>query len=153
MADKDRSIDAVIRKAMEDGKFDNLPGMGKPLKLDKNPYADPEWALAFDMLSKNGYALPWMEKRNEIESDLARAKETLARMWAWRQKRINDDSGEFEPFFVENEWKTAVRKFEETVAAINKRIESYNLEVPGDVFMRLRVNAEREISEIQADKS
>ena len=28
-----RSIDEQIRKAMEEGQFDNLPGKGKPLPL------------------------------------------------------------------------------------------------------------------------
>ena len=42
----DRAIqliaDAKIEEAMKAGEFDNLPGMGKPLALDEEPY-DPYW--------------------------------------------------------------------------------------------------------------
>ena len=50
-----RSADEAIRKAMEEGKFDNLPGKGKPLKLDEDPFEDPEWRLANKMLKEGGY--------------------------------------------------------------------------------------------------
>ncbi len=38
-----RGIDEIIRQAMREGAFDNLPGKGKPLELIENPYLDREW--------------------------------------------------------------------------------------------------------------
>ena len=37
-----------IREAIEDGKFDNLPGKGKPLDLSENPQltSAPSWVSA-----------------------------------------------------------------------------------------------------------
>ena len=140
-----RSIDAIIQKAMEDGKFDNLKGKGQPLNLNANPFVDPEWQMAFDMLSKDGFALPWMDKRNAIENELARAKQALARTWDWYAEKSAAGQADF---IVEQEWKTAQGRFRETVVALNKRIDDYNLEVPSDTFMRLRVNAEQVILKI-----
>ena len=70
---------------MADGKFDNLPGKGKPLHLDEtNPHADPEWELAYRMLKESGYSLPWIETIREIEKDIEAARRDLQRAWKWR---------------------------------------------------------------------
>ena len=81
MSDHSRSIDEQIRKAIADGEFDNLPGKGKPLDLQENPYEDPAWRMAFRMLRSSGYSLPWIETRQAIERDFENACEALARTW------------------------------------------------------------------------
>ena len=63
-----------IRRAIEEGKFDNLPGKGKPLHLDQNPFEDPDWRLANHVLKTSGFSLPWIEKRNEIEALIQTAR-------------------------------------------------------------------------------
>ena len=97
------------------------------------------------MLSKDGFALPWMDKRNEIENELARRKQALARTWDWYAEKTAAGQADF---IVEQEWTSAQARFREAVAALNKRIDDYNLEVPSDTFMRLRINAERVIAKI-----
>jgi hypothetical protein len=146
MPDLDRTIDALIRQAIEDGKFKNLRGEGKPLDLRKNPFVKEEWRMAFDLLSKEGYLLPWMEKRNEVERDLEAAQKVLARTWDWRMGEL---AAGRDPGFVDAEWRRAQREFREAVAEINKRIDSYNLEVPGNVFHRARVDAGRVIEGLE----
>ena len=42
----DLSIEEIIRRAIQEGKFDDLPGKGEPLQLDDNPHEDPEWRAA-----------------------------------------------------------------------------------------------------------
>lgn len=140
MPELDRTVDAIIRQAIEEGKFKNLRGEGKPLDLRKNPFVKEEWRMAFDILSKEGYLLPWMEKRNEIERDLETAEKKLARTSDWRMGEL---AAGRDPGFVEAEWRRAQREFREAVAEINKRIDGYNLEVPGDVFHRSKIDVER----------
>ena len=53
-------LDQQIREAQESGKFDNLPGKGKPLNLVPNPYAQDR-ELAFKVLKDAGYAPDWIE--------------------------------------------------------------------------------------------
>ena len=62
-----RGVEEIIQKAIREGAFDNLKGKGKPLNLNENPFVDKEWHLAYRLLEQQGFALPWMEKRNEIE--------------------------------------------------------------------------------------
>ncbi|TAK12795.1 MAG: DUF1992 domain-containing protein [Anaerolineae bacterium] len=147
MPDLDRLIDAIVRQAIEEGKLKNLKGEGKPLDLRKNPFVKEEWRMAFDVLSKEGYLLPWMEKRNEIERDAEAAQKKLARTWNWRTEEL---AAGHDPQFVEAEWRRAQREFREVVTGINKRIDSYNLEVPSDVFHRLKVDSARIIAGLEA---
>jgi DnaJ family protein C protein 28 len=146
MPDIERGVDAIIRKAMEEGAFDDLRGKGKPLNLNENPFLEPEWRLAFSMLQNEGFTLPWMEKRNDIENELVAARESLARAWAWRQEKM---AGGLEVTFIEGEWEKAQARFREKVADLNKRIQNYNLEAPALVFQRAKIDVEKEIEELE----
>ncbi len=58
-------IDEAIEKARERGDFDDLPGHGKPLRLETNIY-EPEMNLAYSTLKNAGYAPTWMELDRKI---------------------------------------------------------------------------------------
>jgi DnaJ family protein C protein 28 len=142
------NIEEHIRKAIEAGKFDNLPGKGRPLRLDNNPHEDPEWRLAHHILREGGFTLPWIETLREIEADTENAYADLARSWVWRQSAIADR--EERPAQIELEWRRAKKVFCERIAAINKCIFSYNLEAPAPRFQKLPLNADREIARLTA---
>lgn len=140
-----RGVDEIIRAAMEEGAFDNLPGKGQPLKLDENPYLDSEWQLAYHLLKENGYAPDFIERRQAIEMALAKAREALARSWAWRQRAL--ESGE-DAAWVESQWRAAQARFEEAVEKLNKQIRDCNLSVPQPSFARAQINLENELGRI-----
>ena len=138
-------IEELMRAAMQAGKFDNLPGKGKPLKLDENPHADREWRTAYHILHEAGFTLPWIETRNEIEADLEKALADLQRAWNWRE----NSSAQTSPnALIEMEWREALDAFRKKVEALNKRIADYNLAVPSDRFQMRMLNYEREVSKL-----
>jgi DnaJ family protein C protein 28 len=138
-------VEDQIRRAMEQGKFSNLRGKGKPLHLDENPLEDPEWRMAHHMLQSSGFTLPWIETRQEIEIALEKARTSLARAWEWRNTALRDIH---HPGEVEADWKRALAAFEAEIVNLNKRIFSYNLEVPSEQFQRQMLNVEREVERI-----
>jgi DnaJ homolog subfamily C member 28 len=142
------NIEDHIRRAIEDGQFDDLPGKGKPLKLDENPFEDPEWRLANKILKDAGYSLPWIENRKEIEAALESARAGLRRAWSWRKGRVGSSQTQA---YDETEWQRAEQAFREKIAVINKRIFSYNLDVPSPQFQRRVIEVEREIVMIQSE--
>ena len=73
----DRIVEDAILKAIEEGKFDNLEGVGKPIIWKDNPYSSSEMRLVDDLLKKNDLSYPWMEKRKEIEKQIIELKEQL----------------------------------------------------------------------------
>ena len=94
------------------------------------------------LLEQEGFALPWMEDRKEIEAVYKRAHESLQRTWQWKQEQLS--KGENSPL-VEGEWRQAVARFSEASTALNKKIDAYNLSIPADILYRPRINTTREI--------
>jgi DnaJ family protein C protein 28 len=140
------SIEEIIRQAIDEGAFDDLPGKGKPLQLDQNPYQDPEWRAAHHILQNSGFTLPWIESLREIEVDQQEARAGLARTWKWYQAEVEKG---IEIRRLNNEWDRAVDTFHEQIAAINIKIRSYNLQIPDDRFQLQQINVEQEIDRIK----
>src|SRR5437764_12345618 len=62
----DEIVEERIQKAQEEGVFDNLPGKGKPLRLDDDEFVPEDLRLAYKIL-KNSNCLPIeTELRKEI---------------------------------------------------------------------------------------
>jgi DnaJ family protein C protein 28 len=140
------NIEELLRQAMAAGKFDNLPGKGKPLQLDaNNPHADPGWELAYKILKDAGYSLPWIETIREIEADLEAARKDLRLAWEWfKTTRVEAQSANF----TSAEWQRAQAAFKEKVIALNRRIRNYNLDVPNARFQRPVLVFEQELQKI-----
>lgn len=134
------SIDDSIRQAMQAGKFDDLSGKGKPLRLDDDAHVDPEWRLAYHVLKENGFSLPWIELRREIEVEIDTARAGLR--LAWERKRVNPAA--------DIEWQRARQEFSRQVERINRRIRDHNLQVPTLQVQMKTVNLENEIADLQA---
>ena len=63
-----RLAEEKIRKAQQEGAFENLPGAGKPLRLEEDQLVPEELKLSYKIL-KNAHCLPpEMELRREILS-------------------------------------------------------------------------------------
>ena len=140
------NVEEYLRKAIEEGKFDDLPGKGKPLHLDENnPNADPDWELAYHLIKESGYTLPWIETIREIERDIDAASQELLRAWKWRliylSACVPDEK-------ASAEWERALEVFKDKLPALNQRIRDYNLEVPNSRFQRSILNFEREVANI-----
>ena len=144
MNEPPRSLDEQIRQAIQRGGFDNLPGKGKPLNLNENPHEDPGWRMAYRMLKENGYTLPWIETRRNIEEDLEKSVKSLQQSWAWRRDATSPRS----LMHAEKEWQRALKNFRDEITELNKRIRNYNLEIPSNQFQRRSFDAEQEIQKI-----
>ena len=142
-----KGIEEQIRRAMDEGKFEDLPGKGHPLDLGENPYEDPEWSTAYRMLRSSGFTLPWIESRQEIGGAVAGARDSLSRAWEWCE--IARSEGE-SPTLIDQEWERARQSFRGQVEQINKKISSYNLEAPSDQFQLPLLNFEKEVGEVIA---
>jgi len=142
------NIEELLRQAMEEGKFDNLPGKGKPLRLDENnPHVNSDWELAYHIIKEAGYTLPWIETLHEIENDLDIARQELLRAWNWRNKSLSAD---FPKVYVNAEWDGALEVFQDKLDQLNKRIRDYNLEVPNARFQRPVLYFEQEVEKIKS---
>lgn len=72
-------VDQAIITAQQRGDFDNLPGHGKPLVIDDNPYAG-DWAIGFHVLKNAGVKPLWMEVDAEIQAVQSEMQSVLDRL-------------------------------------------------------------------------
>jgi DnaJ family protein C protein 28 len=137
-----RGIDRQIEEARRQGKFDNLPGKGRPIKKDAFLQGNDENRLAFKLLKDNNFVLPWMDKGLRIEKDLDAARQALAQSWLFYRR-------EGRTAWVAQDWVRAKTDFRRRIAKINELIRDYNLEIPHLRFERFVVDVEAEIEKIQ----
>jgi DnaJ family protein C protein 28 len=135
------SVEKQIRKAMEEGAFDDLPGKGKPIDLSENPFEDPDLRTVHRLLRNAGFAPPFIEERKNIDAVLEREQTTLSRAWNLRQRASQT--------YSEASWQRALVAFREQVSELNQRIRLHNLKVPAAAFHRKLIDAELEIERAQ----
>lgn len=80
--DWDDWIEKEIRESMERGEFSNLPGHGKPIRIESNPF-DPSMDMAYSRLKNAGYAPTWMELDRQITAARAELNDFLQRSGAY----------------------------------------------------------------------
>ena len=135
-------VEDQLLRAIQEGKFDDLPGKGRPLKMDENPLGDPEWRLAYHILQSGGFTMPWIERRKEIEKRAEMARTDL--VIAWNRQQAGLEPGRLD-LSMEAEWQQAAQGFSEQVHALNRQIFNYNLEAPMERFHLGLLNLEREL--------
>ena len=140
--DLHRGIDRQIAEALKKGKFDNLPGKGKPLPRGDQPH-DSDTHLAHKILKDNDYLLPWMEKRQRIDQEFEQARDALRRSWDLYERSRDTPWGQ-------DEWDKARARFDEAVVRINRLIRDHNLEIPTSRLEKFLIDPARELEKIQA---
>jgi DnaJ family protein C protein 28 len=130
----------MLREAIENGEFDDLPGKGEPLDLKENPFEDPDLRVVHRLLRNAGFAPAWIEERKDIDAEFEAARTKLSRAWALF------GTGEKSP--SDHEWERSLREFKEKIAELNQRIRIYNLKAPAAVFHRRHIDADKIIETI-----
>lgn len=138
------AVDRLIDEAQREGKFDDLPGQGKPLRLKKNPYAQ-EKALAFELLQNNNYTLPWIARRNELLAKIDGFRTDLQQAWRRHQRRLSGTSPPSERAAARDQWEEIVAEHAAIVEKLNKEIADLNLTVPAERLELLKLNLDREL--------
>jgi DnaJ family protein C protein 28 len=114
-------LEQRIQQAFEDGLFDNLPGAGKPLKLDDDSLVAEENRAAYRLLSSNGFTLPWIAARQDIDEEHHKLGEWLKQ--ANRRWSLLDSQGQ------------AILRvnYRKKIADLNQMILTFNLNAPKGV--------------------
>ena len=131
----------MLREAIENGEFDNLPGKGEAIDLRENPFEDPDLRTVHRLLRNAGFAPAWIEERKDIDAELAVAQTKLSRAWV-----LFGEGGRAKS---EAEWERSVKEFREQVLELQQRIRIYNLKAPAAVFHRKHIDVERILESIK----
>ncbi|MGH2592036.1 MAG: DnaJ family domain-containing protein [Anaerolineae bacterium] len=135
----DDFIDRQIKKAQEEGTFDNLSGKGKPLThLDSDPLNG--------VLQAQGFTARWVELDHEIRQKVEIAEQAVKQTYEWVMQTWS--SGSASRQFAQDEWRKARRIFRERIAEINELIKTYNLQVPPTIGQKFLLKEEEELRQL-----
>ena len=128
-------VEERLAQARERGDFDNLPGEGRPLKVDVNAQAG-EKALAYNLLKNNQIAPPEIERGKEIDADLARADALRADLRTRRNALPRRATAAERRAYNLLRDKTEAR-YAEILRATNSKRLSFNIVTPALLHRRM----------------
>ncbi|CAH0384953.1 unnamed protein product [Bemisia tabaci] len=121
----ERLVEDLIQESMARGEFDNLQGVGKPLRQynEYNPYVDFTTHKMNQIMIDNGYMPAWITLQKEIREEIDYIKSTLAK-----------ERAKYGPHPISQEdeylWLGSIEKLGDNVVKVNKKIGRFNLVVP-----------------------
>ena len=130
-------VDIAIRKAMEAGEFNNLPGEGQPLDLSVDPYAPADMQLAYKIMKQNGIAPDW----------IVQSKALTGKLESW-ESRLNAAHKNYSKTNNVVAWLTAKEKLGEDAEKLNKEIVAFNLKLPQGLAHRPLLNLQRAVERL-----
>ena len=146
------SIDEIIRNAQNKGEFSNLPGQGKPLKLDDDPHTPPHLRMAHKLLKDNDLVPDWIAQGHVLDEkreNLLKRLHTAAREY---RGALNDADRSSQPAHnrqqAESTWERAKEALRTEGKQHNREVLSYNLKVPNGVTHKPAFDVDREVSKL-----
>ena len=129
-------IDQQVKQAEAEGKFNNLPGQGRPQRLDDDAHVPPEDRTGYRMLQGNGFSLPWIEVRRDIDEERMRIDSWL--IHANNRWEYLDEAGRTK---LQNE-------FRKKLESLSRMVMDYNLRVPATAVQLRGVEMTRELARL-----
>ncbi len=124
------AVSQAIEEAMRQGDFDNLPGRGKPLKLDRDPFVPEGAELAYGLMKNNDLVPGWIGARNELLREIerwrSRTRATAARFAAEQARATTPAAQEA----LRSRWLAQRETLRAEADAYNRRIRDLNLQQP-----------------------
>jgi len=148
------NVNKQIEEAMERGEFANLPGKGKPLKFDTNPFLTPQARMTNRLLKENGFTPRWVELEKEIKQEKAQLERILTNLKGRRERlaaivqrhphRHKAVSRSFE-----HERARGIERYSEKLENLNRKIQRVNLLIPTRNRQYALINKETALSRFQ----
>jgi hypothetical protein len=129
-------VDQRIAAAEAAGAFRDLPGAGKPLKLDDDATVPAEERAAFRLLKNAGFAPPWIELQKEI-----RTEQEALNHWLMQQQQHWSTLDEATQERLRADYRRRL-------VALNRQISSYNLMAPRSARHLPTFRVERELARL-----
>ena len=148
------NVSEQIEEAMERGEFRNLPGKGKPLKLDTNPFLTPQVRMANRLLKENGFAPRWIELKKEIKQEKGQLERLLINLKSRRERlavliQQHPHRREAVRQSFEYELARGIARYSEKLENLNKKIQRVNLLMPTRNRQYALINEEAALTRFQ----
>jgi hypothetical protein len=145
-------MDEIFRDAQRKGEFSNLPGEGKPLRLDEDGHTPAHLRSAYKLLKDNDMAPDWIEQGHSLDQRREKLIDALKRAAHTYRGALNDAARSPEPEQyrqrAERVWLAAQNALREQAGQYNREVLSYNLKVPRGIIHKTTLNLDLELSRL-----
>ncbi len=133
-----------LDEAAANGAFENLPGKGRPLRLNENPNEPADMRMANKLLKDNQLSPTWIGDRKALTAEIGKLRAEMQREWGHWRVRAGESGADREA--LARAWQRIVRDWEARIDELNRRIVSLNISLPiwRMELHRLRLNEELE---------
>jgi DnaJ family protein C protein 28 len=132
---------------MQGGEFDGLPGAGKPLNLDDDPYTPEHLRMAHKMLRDHNMPPEWILESKALDEAREALNRQIARVRSRRQTMLDaaarSDAPEQARAEADAAWAEQKTRVQAQIIAYNRRALSYNLKVPRGVAHKAILDTDR----------
>ena len=139
-----------LNEAAANGAFENLPGKGKPLRLNDNPNEPADMHMANKLLKDNNLSPTWIGDRKELAAEIETLRAEIQRDWTLRRARAGAGNADNEA--LERAWQRRVRDWEARDNELNRRIVNLNISLPIWRMELHRLRLDEELERIGALK-
>jgi hypothetical protein len=116
----ERIAEEKIREAIDQGAFNNVKGMGRPLASHDDDFAGDDW-IGLHVLRQNGFLPEWLELRRQVHAERPKVAAAMAE---W-ERAIEITGSAFHPLA-----KRAGENYRKAAAAVNAMIDLHNIRCP-----------------------
>jgi len=141
-------VGALMKKAMEQGEFDNLEGSGQPLDLAENPFEASDLHMVNKILKNAGYAPYWIELNKEINALRAQLEQEVAYFKKYSQVILSEKRSDWSMRRYEQKKQDFYLQTRERLEEISKKILDYNLHCPVSILGKFNFDIAEEMSRI-----
>ncbi len=152
MDDWTSPVEQAIRDMIERGEFDDLPGAGKPLKLDEDETTPRHLRMAYKLLKDNDLEPEWIMAEREIDEKRTHLRNEVKRGWRAYRGAVADaeraDDRERRDS-VERAWRQVEGTLQQAAEKFNKAVLNFNIKVPKAIGQKTYFDLQAEIDRLR----
>lgn len=144
-------IDKQVREVIGDGNSSNLPGSGKPLKLEDDSHVPEDMRLANKIMRDNNVIPGWITLGQEIDRSQQTILDKLSRTYARYTERIQTAEQSAEKKAEADarlSWEQSRRRLESEFEKHNRTVLNYNLTIPPGIHPKMILRFEQELKKL-----
>lgn len=134
-----------IEEAMQQGAFDNLPGKGKPLNLNREPFVPDDQQMAFKLLKNNDLTPGWIGDRKALELECERWRRTMRATVNQHLRMLAQAQDQPARHAVRRSWRFYISQWTEQIRTLNKEILTLNLSLPAVSLELFQLRLDEEV--------
>ncbi len=146
-------VERQIREAMARGAFRDLPGKGKPLDLERNPFLDESLEVAYKVLRDGGFAPEWIEADKEVRARVDDWRRRLRAAWEAFCEEVAASPSVERRRRAEEMWRRRWERLRRELDELNEAIDIANLKTPMAWLHRPRLRVERELQRAKQNRN